>query len=366
MKLSVIVLSYNVRYFLELCLKSVRAATSNIESEIIVVDNHSTDDSCQMVKTLFPEVVLIENKENYGFSKGNNIGVAKANGEYLCILNPDTVVAEDTFEKMFQFAADKEKLGIVGCKFINGGGQFLPESKLNIPYVRVALKKMCGNPNEYHANHLNPDDVGTVDVLVGAFMFLKRQVFQEVKGFDEDYFMYGEDVDFSYKTLKAGYNNYYYGQTTIIHFKGESALNDKHYARRFYGGIQIFYQKHLKSNMVFDFVIWAGIKTFYLFSRKQKPKPKNIGHYVFISDKENSALQTALKKPIQLQQNTPVTEENVEVILDANTLSYKSIIAFLENNGTQNKPITYKILPPSANFILGSDSGFVRGEVVKF
>ena len=146
MKLSVIILNYNVQYFLELCLRSVEAAILNIDAEIIVVDNNSEDGSCQMVKAVFPKVKLIENKDNYGFSKGNNIGVSQAKGEYLCILNPDTVVAEDTFLKLLGFSENKEKLGIVGCKLINGRGDFLPESKRKIPYVKAAFKKLTIMP----------------------------------------------------------------------------------------------------------------------------------------------------------------------------------------------------------------------------
>mgnify|MGYP000666354332 CR=1 FL=1 len=129
MKLSVVILNYNVSHFLELCLRSVEAAISNIDAEIIVVDNHSPDNSCEMIKQLFPNIKLIENKTNDGFSKGNNIGVQQAKGEYLCILNPDTVVAEDTFEIMLNFAETKSDLGILGCKLVDGSGQFLPESK---------------------------------------------------------------------------------------------------------------------------------------------------------------------------------------------------------------------------------------------
>ena len=212
---------------MELCLKSVQEATTNINAEIIVVDNNSEDGSCQMVQTLFPNVNLIENKFNYGFSKGNNIGVRHAKGEYICILNPDTIIAEDTFIKLLAFAENKDNLGIVGCKLINGIGSFLPESKRNIPYVKAALLKLVGNPSCYYANHLKENETGKADVLVGAFMLMKREVYIQMSGFDEDYFMYGEDIDLSYKVKKAGYDNFYFSDTTIIHFKGESTLKDK-------------------------------------------------------------------------------------------------------------------------------------------
>ncbi len=351
---------------MELCLKSVQAATSNIPSEIIVVDNHSTDGSCQMVSTLFPEVILIQNQKNYGFSKGNNIGVARAKGDYLCVLNPDTVVAEDTFTQLFQFANGKDKLGIIGCKLVNGRGHFLPESKRNIPYVNVALKKMCGNSKYYYANNVNQDQTGQVEILVGAFMFLKREVFNAVKGFDEDYFMYGEDIDLSYKVLKAGFNNYYYGKTAIIHFKGESTLNDKFYAKRFYDAMQIFYKKHLKSNIIFDFLVWLGIKVFSFLRKKDPTNTHNIKQYIFVSSKKNEVLVQALKKPVLVQQDTCITEKVGEVIFDTNSYNFKTTIEAIISNAKQNPTLTYKILPKHANFILGSNSGPVKGEVIKF
>ncbi|MBP0905144.1 glycosyltransferase family 2 protein [Mariniflexile gromovii] len=363
MKLSVVILNYNVRYFLELCLKSVQAAITTIDAEIIVVDNNSKDASCQMVKDLFPEVVLIENKENFGFSKGNNIGVSQAKGEFLCILNPDTVVAEDTFTSILKFAENTANLGIVGCKLIDGVGAFLPESKRNIPYVNTAFKKILGNSKSYYANHLNENETGKVDIFVGAFMWMKRDLYTKVNGFDEDYFMYGEDIDLSYKVLKAGFDNYYFGETTIIHYKGESTLKDKHYARRFYGAMQIFYKKHFKKNILFDMFVWFGIRIVFLFRKSSVNKKKHVSGYVFISDKINSKLQAALSKKISLQSHIENLENATELIFDGNILSYKSIISMMEGVD-KNKSITYKILPKNANFILGSDHAISRGEVL--
>lgn len=361
MKLSIVILNYNVRYFLELALKSVQAAISEIEAEIIVVDNNSTDKSCQMVKTLFPEVTLIENKENFGFSKGNNIGVAIAKGEYICILNPDTVVAEDTFKKLLNFSDRKEKLGIVGCRLINGSGVYLPESKRNIPKVLVSLKKILGFPKSYYANHLSQKSIGEVDVLVGAFMFVKKEVYKAVGGFDEDYFMYGEDIDLSYKMLTHGYKNYYYGEATIIHFKGESTLKNIDYARRFFGAMQIFYEKHFKQNLIFDFFVWLGIKLAFVFRRVRKNKKNKVSEYIFISTEINKKLEKKL--PIKLKLKSQIDEALVyaEIIFDAHVLSYKDIIAFVENN---DKTLTYKILPNQSNFIIGSNNGFSQGEVI--
>lgn len=365
MKLSIIILNYNVRYFLELCIKSVQEAIQNIDAEIIVVDNNSEDDSCEMVKTLFPKVNLIENKTNFGFSKGNNIGALQAKGEYLCILNPDTVVAEDVFLKILNFSETKKNLGIVGCKLINGAGDFLPESKRNIPYVKAAFKKLLGNPVDYYANHLHENESGEVDVLVGAFMFMKNEVYKDVKGFDEDYFMYGEDIDISYKCIKSGYKNYYFGETAIIHFKGESTLRDKFYARRFYSAMQIFYKKHFKKNLFFDMFIWIGIRLVYIFRKTPLGKIKNVKKYVLFSNKMNEALKSVLTKTVVLSSNLNEVDTNSEVIFDAKELTYQQIISFIENK-KQDKSLTYKILPKNSKFVLGSDNAIARGEIITF
>lgn len=361
MKLSIVILNYNVQHFLELCLRSVEAAITNIDAEIIVVDNNSKDGSCNMVKALFPKVNLIENKKNLGFSKGNNIGVLKAKGEYLCILNPDTVVAEDTFSKILNFSDSKENLGILGCKLINGSGEFLPESKRNIPKVNVALKKILGFSKSYYANHLSKENIGKVDVLVGAFMLLKKEIYNEVGGFDEDYFMYGEDIDLSYKILKAGYNNYYYGGSTVIHYKGESTLRDKNYARRFFGAMQIFYEKHFKQNLFFDMIVWLGIKLAFVFRKTRKTKEKDVSEYVFISNAKNESIEKALTKKVILQTELNAVKPKSEIIFDANVLSYKEIISIINRFNTQ---VTYKILPSKSSFIIGSNNGFSQGQVI--
>ena len=366
MKLSVIILNYNVRYFLELCLKSVQDATKNLDAEIIVVDNQSEDESCEMVKDLFPDVILIENDNNYGFSKGNNIGVKKAKGEYVCILNPDTVVPEDIFENLLAFSEDKKDLGIVGCKLVNGRGKFLPESKRNIPYVNVALKKFLGNTEQYYV--VNPDEngVGKVDVLVGAFMFLKRETYWAIGGFDEDYFMYGEDIDLSYKAVTSGYQNYYVGTSSIIHFKGESTLRDKLYAKRFYGAMQIFYKKHFKKNLLYNAMVWLGIIFAYFTRSVYEPSKKTIKRYVLISNKTYASLEKALGKTLV---SKVVLEDTIqahsEIILDANFMTNKQIIKAIEKS-SKNIYVTYKILVKDSNFIIGSDNAVCRGEIVEF
>src|SRR5690606_14527542 len=197
-----------------------------------------------MVKALYPNVTLIENKENVGFSKANNQAVAVAKGEYVCILNPDTAVAEDTFQTAIQYSEKIRNIGALGVYLMDGTGNFLPESKRNLPTPKISLMKLTGFPKKYYASHLADRSHGNVEVLVGAFMLLKKSVYEKVGGVDEDYFMYGEDIDLSYKVTKAGFANYYLGTTTVLHYKGESTKKDDAYFERFYGAMQIFYKKH--------------------------------------------------------------------------------------------------------------------------
>lgn len=365
MKLSVVILNYNVRYFLELCLKSVQKALADIDSEIIVIDNDSKDDSCSMVKTLFPQVQLIENTENVGFAKANNQAVKYTNGEYLCILNPDTVVAEDTFLKLLDFSDSKENLGIVGCKLIDGTGKYLPESKRNIPKVGVALKKMLGSDTSYYANHLKEDEIGEADVLVGAFMLLKRSVYKAVNGFDEDYFMYGEDIDISYRLLKLGYKNFYFGETMVIHYKGESTLKDQKYAQRFYHAMQLFYEKHFSKNGIFNLMVWFGLKLAFLIRKSPKLNKKKPSHYIFVSKQELEKLDHKLGMTINVSEEVKGFTADSEIIFNANNFSYKKIIAELNKlQGFGN--LSFKILPKDANFVIGSDDSINRGEVITF
>ena len=363
MKLSIVILNYNVCYFLELCLHSVKAATSKIDAEIIVVDNNSSDDSCDMVKQLFPDAILIENKENLGFSKANNQGVAIAKGEYICILNPDTVVPEDAFLQLLDFSNSKDNLGIVGCKLIDGSGEFLPESKRNIPVVKVALQKIKGNSKNYYANHVQEDEVAKVDILVGAFMFLKRSVYNQLEGFDEDYFMYGEDIDLSYKSIKAGFDNYYVGTTATIHYKGESTLKGTSYAKRFYGAMQIFYKKHFKSNVLFDVFVWLGIKLAFLLRKKPSEVKKVSKHIYAFSNEKLQFLSEKLQQPITLIDVLDEIKDASTVIFDTSSMTYKEIISNMINLNKE-KDISFRILMNNSNFIIGSDSSNNRGEVI--
>jgi GT2 family glycosyltransferase len=246
----------------------VEQAITKLDAEIIVVDNASSDDSCNLVKTHFPKVKLISNRENVGFSKGNNMGVHHAKGRYICLLNPDTLIPENTFDIFISEIEKIDNPGILGPQLIDGSGRFLPESKRGIPSPTTALFRMLNTKrffpnsqflNAYYAPDIQKDDIKPVEILVGACMFMKRQTYLDLGGLDEEYFMYGEDIDLSYKALKSGLTNYYIGSLQLIHFKGESTLKNESYRRHFSGAMKLFYEKHFKSYFLMRPLILCGI-----------------------------------------------------------------------------------------------------------
>lgn len=271
MKLTVVIVNYNVEYFLEQCLLSVRRASKNIDIETFVVDNTSIDGSVEMVKNKFPEVNLIENSINVGFSKANNQAIRKAKGEYILLLNPDTVVEEDTFEKVTSFMDKHPKAGGLGVKMIDGKGEFLPESKRGLPTPIVAFYKIFGLSTifpkskrfgKYHLGYLDKNEINKIDVLSGAFMLMRKETLDKVGLLDENFFMYGEDIDLSYRITKGGYDNYYFPETKIIHYKGESTKKSSvNYVFVFYNAMIIFAKKHFSESnaKTFSFLIKIAI-----------------------------------------------------------------------------------------------------------
>ncbi|MCH8555987.1 MAG: glycosyltransferase family 2 protein [Schleiferiaceae bacterium] len=254
MKLSIVIVNYNVKHFLEQCLLSVRAATTNMEAEVFVVDNNSSDGSMAMVAAKFPEVITICNQENVGFSVANNQAMRMAKGEYILLLNPDTVVEESTFEEGIAFMDTHPDAGGLGAKMIDGKGVFLPESKRGLPTPSVAFYKIFGisklfphSPkfSRYHMGHLNSAAVHEIEILAGAFMLMRKTVLDKVGLLDEQFFMYGEDVDLSYRIVLGGYKNYYHPKVRIIHYKGESTKKGSiNYVYVFYRAMVLFAKKH--------------------------------------------------------------------------------------------------------------------------
>jgi len=384
MKLSVIIVNYNIRYFLEACIQSVQDALETIDSEIIVVDNNSPDDSCKMVREKFPEVTLIENKENYGFSKANNQGVSKAKGQYVLILNPDTIVDKDTFIKILDFAKTRHNFGALGVKLIDGKGAYLSESKRGLPTPMVSFYKLIGftskNTGKYYANHLKENETGVIEILVGAFMLMTRKVYNEVHGFDEKYFMYGEDIDLSYKILNKGYQNYYYADTVTIHYKGESTIKDAKSLRHFHKAMDIFYKDHFKINKVYDFVMHIGIELWYLlkfFGLKKKMKPEELPDTIVYFGTNTSVFEKikAVDDNVKFYEFSDI--ENIhrlkafieeksikEIVFDNTDISYHKIIAHILE--LKELGITFKIRPKNCNYFFGSNTSESRGEVVVF
>ncbi|NOQ24294.1 MAG: glycosyltransferase [Bacteroidales bacterium] len=272
-KLSVIIVNYNVKHFLEQCLISVFNAIGNINLEIFVVDNNSVDGSCSMVKEKFPKVQLIENKKNHGFSYANNQAIKIASGQYILLLNPDTVVEEDNFEKCIRFMDTHIDAGALTVKMIDGTGRFLPESKRALPTPSVAFYKIFGLTSlfpkskkfaRYYLGHLNNNDTNEIEILPGAFMFLRNEALEKTGLLDEDYFMYGEDIDLSYRITKSGYKNYYFPETTIIHYKGESTKKGSiNYVYVFYNAMIIFARKHFSSKNAKAFSILINIAVYF-------------------------------------------------------------------------------------------------------
>jgi len=273
MVLSVIIVNYRVRYFLELCLHSVEKALRGLDAEILVVDNQSADGSVEFLRPLFPAVKFIVNAENAGFARANNQGLEQAGGEYILFLNPDTILPEDIVRRCLSFlqsppppppptsqppASPLPRIGGLGVRMIDGSGRFLKESRRGFPSPWVAFCKLSGLTalfprsrwfSAYYLGYLPADRTHPSPVLSGACFWISRAALRETGPFDEKFFMYAEDIDLSYRLEKAGFVNYYLADTTIVHFKGESTQKDIRYVRQFYKAMNQFQRKHFSSGM---------------------------------------------------------------------------------------------------------------------
>ena len=262
MKLSVVIVSYNVRSFLTACLDSVQRALEGIESEVFVVDNHSSDDSVEAIARDYTWVHLINNKDNLGFSKANNIAIRESKGEYILLLNPDTIVAPETLQGVLQFMDKHPEAGGAGVRMHNTDGSLAPESRRAIPTPFVAARKMLGLTKRYYMSHLSWEEPAQIEVMSGAFMLLRRKAIQEVGLLDEDFFMYGEDIDLSYRLLKGGWQNWFL-PFDIVHYKGQSTRkSDFRYVHIFYQAMLIFFRKHY-SHLSFFFALPVKIAIYF-------------------------------------------------------------------------------------------------------
>lgn len=287
MDLSIIIVNYNVKHFLEQCLYSVQKAISapGIEGEIIVIDNDSKDNSLGYLQPMFPRIKFVANTTNTGFAKACNQGYDLSKGKFVLFLNPDTIVPEDCFTACLSFFKQNPDAGAIGVKMLDGRGRFLKESKRSFPSPGTSLFKLFGFSrlfprsrtfSRYHLGYLDENKNHEVDVLAGAFMMIRRDVLEKVGSFDETFFMYGEDVDLSYRIQKAGYKNYYFAGTSILHFKGESTRKGSlNYVHMFYNAMSIFVRKHYGGsragifNLLIHIAIWvrAGLSAIASFIR---------------------------------------------------------------------------------------------------
>ncbi len=273
MDISIIIVNYNVKYFLEQCLHSVQRASGDLQTEVFVVDNNSVDGSCAMVQEKFPDVNLIRNDQNLGFSAANNQAIKKSSGRYVLLLNPDTVIEEDTLVKCVGYMDEHPDSGGLGVKMIDGKGDFLPESKRSLPTPRVAFFKIFGLSRlfprsrvfgRYHLGYLDKDRIHQVEILCGAFMMLRKSALDEVGLLDEEFFMYGEDIDMSYRLLNAGYKNIYYPESTIIHYKGESTKKGSlNYVLTFYKAMIKFARKHFSRKMAKSYTAIINLAVYF-------------------------------------------------------------------------------------------------------
>jgi GT2 family glycosyltransferase len=260
MILTIIIVSYEVKYFLEQCLFSVVKAAKQLENaewatEIIVADNASSDGTIEYLQARLPTVHFIACGQNLGFAKANNMALAKATGDIILFLNPDTILSESILCKCISFFQQNNKAGALGVRMIDGSGRFLPESKRGFPTAWRSFSKLSGLSSIFPASkvfagyslgHLNEKEIYPIEVIAGAFMMIRKEVLDRIGGFDERFFMYAEDIDLSKRIADAGFINYYMGNETIIHFKGESTSRDKRYVEQFYGAMRLYMMKHYK------------------------------------------------------------------------------------------------------------------------
>ena len=389
-ELSVIIVNYNVSPFLKLCLYSVCKAIKTIDAEVFVVDNASADDSADMVKKTFSKVELIENKENKGFSTANNQAIKKASGKVILLLNPDTIVPEDTFVKLISFYGRHPEAAGVGVKMLDGSGNFLPESKRGLPSSRDFIFKFSGLikvfpeskiVSRYFMGNLSPEQTWEIPVLAGAFLAFPRKALEKTEPLDEAFFMYGEDIDFSYRLSQLG-KNYYYPGIKIIHFKGESTVKNEDYVERFYGAMLIFTRKHFfpkynafqKWSMAFLINSVKGfLKMTVCFTHRSKREDKQeispVSLYVggesgFMNIKKRPDIKSVEYfksfKDIEAKGYQPLWKTNV--FIDINSVSIREAVDFMETNAGR---YTYSFLSPDGDFYLYSLNPKKSGKVIR-
>ena len=355
MKLSIVIVSYNAPKHLEICLDSCQEALKNFEGEIIVVDNNSSEIDFLSLKKNYPNVNYLLQTENLGFAKANNIGVENALGDYILILNPDTIIPEDIFPKLIDFHQSKEKIGLVGVRLIDTNGNFHPESKRNIPTAKNSFSKLFKRFNSSIVNNYYKLEVGEFEtapceILVGAFIFTTKQIYKQIGGFDARYFMYGEDIDISYSAELAGYTNYYVGDITVLHYKGESTKRDKKYFRIFFEAMMIFLSKYYQKNWINYQVLRSGIALKYLIS---------IIKFNFSNESNRIKVEVNKNELNWINQLSELKNQSKQnIVLDAERFSYKEILSIISQYNSSNT--SFYIHPKNKNYVIGDDKKIIR------
>ena len=365
--LTIIIVNYNVKFYLEQCLESVRRASKGVQVEVFVVDNLSTDGSVEYLRGRFPEVTFIENHENVGFARANNQAIRQSKGEYVLLLNPDTIVGEDTLVQCVEFMDSHPEAGAVGTYMLHVDGTFAPESRRGLPTPFVAFCKMMGLTalfpksrlfGRYYMRYLDENEVNEIEVISGAYMMLRRDALDKVGLLDEDFFMYGEDIDLSYRVLRGGYKNYFL-PVRMLHYKGESTVkNSYRYVYTFYEAMRLFFRKHyshyswvisLPINLaiwVRSFMAYAGNRLRYRKRPKQASLPMNalvVGDAVMLDEVRALFANCRLEGKQLFVEGTEVTlpEGHLSVgeglgdfdvvVYDTERYSYATILNLLEN-----------------------------------
>ena len=382
MKLSIVIVNYNVRYYLEQCLLSVEKALSGVRGEVFVVDNNSTDDSMPYLKAKFPWVRYIENKENLGFSRANNQALRAARGDYVLLLNPDTFIGERTLRECIDFMDKNPQAGMCGVGMLKVDGSFAPESRRGVPTPFVAFCKMTGLGTlfpksrlfgKYYMQYLNKYSINPIEIGSGAFMFIRKSVLDQIGLLDETFFMYGEDIDLSYRVLKAGYQNYYL-PTQILHYKGESTKKDSiKYVNAFHKAMVIFFKKHftqyssIYSAFITLTIMMKGVMTYVIHktqswsSRRHEVKRLK---FLIVSDGQNLSDMKSIAEKHQFQYDvfhsrlgdvpsTDVLYRDYDyIVFDTSRYPFSSILEFFRHDDpNRQSPLIATYIPSNKSIM---------------
>ena len=379
MKLSVVIVNYNVKHFTEQCVRSVLRGSAGIATEVFIVDNASTDGSVSYLRQTLPiadsnvPIRIIESNHNLGFARGNNMAIRLTRGEYVLLLNPDTIVAEQTLGEAIRFMDGHPEAGAAGVKMHNSDGSLARESRRSIPTPLVSLKKMLGMDRHYYMSHLPWDSPAPIEVISGAFCLLRRKAIEQVGLLDESFFMYGEDIDLSYRLLKGGWQNWYL-PLPILHYKGESTQKSSfRYVHVFYQAMHIFFGKHYghlsplitlpvraaiygRAAMALCQLLYNNMRRSmgFIDTRDLQPTYLFIGGRDMMAETQSMAARKGLKA--LFRQSDTLSLDNIEtgvcVVCDTSAFSYDTIISTFARRSQHDlsictyEPGSMKIITP--------------------